>query len=73
MARGQLPRAGVSAATSAPTKTGSRRPVSAVIEASMNGKALNCYELAPFALELTFETIMVLAGTLDVLHPGLYY
>jgi predicted transcriptional regulator len=38
--------------------------VSAVIEVSEDGKAMKFYEVAPFALQLTPETIMVAARTL---------
>jgi predicted transcriptional regulator len=39
--------------------------VSAVIEVSEDGKAMKFYEVEPFALELTPETIMVAARTLS--------
>ena len=38
--------------------------VSAVIEVSADGKAMKYYEITPFALQLTPETIMVAARTL---------
>ena len=38
--------------------------VSATIEVSEDGKAMKYYEIAPFALQLTPETIMVAARTL---------
>ena len=40
--------------------------VSAAIEVSEDGKAMKFYEVAPFALQLTPDTIMVAARTLDV-------
>jgi predicted transcriptional regulator len=40
--------------------------VSATIEVSEDGKAMKFYEVAPFALQLTPDTIMVAARTLDV-------
>src|ERR1700757_2675428 len=40
--------------------------VSADIEVSEDGKAMKFYEVAPFALQLTPDTIMVAARTLDV-------
>ena len=39
--------------------------VSAVIEVSEDGKAMKFYEVEPFALELTPETVMVAARTLS--------
>jgi predicted transcriptional regulator len=38
--------------------------VSATIEVSQDGKAMKFYEVVPFALQLTPETIMVAARTL---------
>jgi predicted transcriptional regulator len=38
--------------------------VSATIEVSQDGKAMKFYEIVPFALQLTPETIMVAAQTL---------
>jgi hypothetical protein len=38
--------------------------ISAAIEVSEDGKAMKFYEVAPFALQLTPETIMVAARTL---------
>jgi predicted transcriptional regulator len=40
--------------------------VSATIEVSEDGKAMKFYEVAPFALQLTPDTIMVATRTLDV-------
>jgi DNA-binding transcriptional ArsR family regulator len=40
--------------------------VSAVIEVSEDGKAMKFYEVTPFALQLTPETILVAARTLSV-------
>lgn len=40
--------------------------VSAVIEVSEDGKAMKFYEVTPFALQLTPETILVAARTLGV-------
>jgi predicted transcriptional regulator len=40
--------------------------VSAVIEVSQDGKAMKFYEVTPFALQLTPETIMVAARTLGI-------
>ena len=40
--------------------------VSAVIEVSEDGKAMKFYEVTPFALQLTPETIMVAAQSLHV-------
>jgi predicted transcriptional regulator len=40
--------------------------VSAVIEVSKDGKAMKFYEVTPFALQLTPETIMVAARSLHV-------
>ena len=40
--------------------------VSAAIEVSEDGKAMKFYEVAPFALQLTPDTIMVAARTLDM-------
>ena len=40
--------------------------VSATIEVSEDGKAMKFYEVAPFAVQLTPETIMVAARTLGV-------
>jgi predicted transcriptional regulator len=40
--------------------------VSAVIEVSEDGKAMKFYEVTPFALRLTPETILVAARTLSV-------
>jgi predicted transcriptional regulator len=40
--------------------------VSAAIEVSEDGKAMKFYEVAPFALQLTPDTIMVAARTLAV-------
>jgi predicted transcriptional regulator len=40
--------------------------VSAAIEVSEDGKAMKFYEVAPFALQLTPDTIMVAARTLHV-------
>jgi predicted transcriptional regulator len=40
--------------------------VSAAIEVSEDGKAMKFYEVASFALQLTPDTIMVAARTLDV-------
>jgi predicted transcriptional regulator len=39
--------------------------VSAAIEVSEDGKAMKFYEVTPFALQLTPESIMVAAQTLD--------
>ena len=40
--------------------------VSAAIEVSEDGKAMKFYEVAPFALQLTPDTIMVASRTLDM-------
>ena len=40
--------------------------VSAAIEVSEDGKAMKFYEVLPFALQLTPDTIMVAARTLDM-------
>jgi predicted transcriptional regulator len=40
--------------------------VSATIEVSQDGKAMKFYEVAPFAVQLTPETIMVAARSLGV-------
>jgi predicted transcriptional regulator len=40
--------------------------VSAAIEVSEDGKAMKFYEVAPFALQLTPDTIMVAVRTLDM-------
>ncbi len=40
--------------------------VSASIEVSADGKAMKFYEVAPFALHLTPETIMIAARTLSI-------
>ena len=45
--------------------------VSAVIEVSEDGKAMKFYEVTPFALQLTPETIMVAVQSLHV-DGGLY-
>jgi predicted transcriptional regulator len=42
------------------------RLVSATIEVSEDGKAMKFYEVAPFAVQLTPETIMVAARSLGV-------
>jgi predicted transcriptional regulator len=42
------------------------RLVSATIEVSPDGKAMKFYEVAPFAVQLTPETIMVAARSLGV-------
>jgi predicted transcriptional regulator len=40
--------------------------VAAAIEVSEDGKAMKFYEVTPFAVRLTPETVMVAARTLDV-------
>jgi predicted transcriptional regulator len=42
--------------------------VSASVEVSADGKAMKFYEMAPFALHLTPETIMIAARTLSTDH-----